>query len=221
MVKIAYLCCILDKPSQVKRLINSHKSDISELIFGCSVEHSAHYDFENYYTITHDLSTVERYNRLWECVKDKYTHFAFIGHDCEFSENYDNQILNGIKDMENLFPDKKYMLYPNDGIHGVNLATHPIFTKEWCDALGYFFPQGYMRHCYVDNYMMGLGVHSKRIGYIDIELKHHNPFKQIDLGFDVWQLKVYQSDFQDKDKQLYQQCIIDRFQKDLLSIKCK
>lgn len=217
MHKVAYLCCILDKPEQVERLIKSARQfKHSTIIFGVSQEHLELYpSLENFYTVSHETNTVDRYNQLYKKAREDggFTHYGFIGHDCEFSTDFEDHFNMALREMDNFAPDKKYMLYPNDGIHGQKLATHPVFSKEWLDALGYFFPKGYMRHCFVDNYMMRLGAETRRLGYTEAELIHHHPIKNGD-NLDIWQQRVYENGFYEHDKEAFNRCIKDCLDKD-------
>jgi len=217
MIRIAYLCCGLNRVENIKRLKDSHDPETSDLFITLSHDHARHFDFEDYIPLSHELSTVDRYNQLWNRVKQLgHTHYAFIGDDCEFSKDYNKQLEEAIKEVEKIIPDKKYCIFPNDGIHGYKLATHPVFSKEWTEALGYFFPTGYMRHCFVDNYITDLGASTNRLAYTELELKHHNPFsKKYPAKIDEWQSKVYEPSFFDQDKELYLKLCKEQMQTDI------
>lgn len=200
MPSIAYICCTLPG----RKVYPCIKSKNSDLFIYSSVEIPAIYP------------TVTRYQLAYEKLSGQYDYYMFIGDDCEFTPDFEKNMLNGVEDAISQCGDRRVMVYPDDGIHGVKLATHPLFTKEWIDALGYFFPQGGPRHCFIDQYMMCLGIKAKRIAYCEsAKLIHHNYFKDATIPMDEYQVRAYSSEYFNEDRRRFEYLLKTQLESDV------
>lgn len=194
---IAYICCTLPGRDLTK---------LKESAIHVTKDNIGYFE-DNLVPVS--LPTTTRYQKAYEYTKkmfgDAFDAYMFIGDDCEFTPMFQEDMLNGINEAIQITGDRRVCVYPDDGIHGARLATHPCFTKEWIEALGYFFPQGAMRHCFVDNYIMELGKKAGRIAYCQsAKLIHNNYFRDSSIPLDQYQQKVYSPDFYEEDKRRYE-----------------
>lgn len=149
-----------------------------------------------------DLPTVERYNNLYKSLNTSAEYVMFGADDITFEDNFDKKVNKIFSDMPHID-----ILYPNDGIQGESLATHPIFRKSFLDKTGEFFPSGYMRHSYIDNYILDLGKALKNIHYDEtLKIFHHHPIAKKGR-WDKYYLKVYDRKYMLEDFNQYQRCI--------------
>lgn len=204
-MNIAYICCTLPG-RDITTLKNSHKkNDLNNLFIFDSID------------IPASIPTVSRYEFAYNAtLVTSFDAYMFIGDDCEFTPDFEKNMVQGIEEAIKIAGDRRVCVYPDDGIHGVNLCTHPCFTKEWIEALGYFFPQGAMRHCFVDRYIMELGKRAKRIAYCEsAKLIHHNYFKDNSIEMDEYQKKAYSPEFYEEDKRRYEYLLTTQLESDV------
>jgi hypothetical protein len=196
MVSIAYICCTLPR-RKVWPKESLYKND-----------NLCVYD-TNY--ISGIFPTTTRYQIAYDNIGRlgfKFDYYMFLGDDCELTENFEAEMLSALQQMKEAVKDDRVCVYPDDGIHGANLATHPCFSREWIEALGYFFPQGWMRHTWVDNYIMDLGKASGRIGYAErAKLIHHHAIRDKSVVMDEYQQRAYSPDFYKEDERRYHELI--------------
>jgi len=157
------------------------------------------------------MPTVKRYNTLWEDVNIKLSPdiVMFGADDIEFvTPNFDRIITNYFDNHIDID-----ILYPDDGIHGENLPTHPIFRNSFLNKIGEMFPVGYMRHLFVDNYVLELGKKLNNIAYLpEVKLVHHHPL--VNKGrWDKYTLNAYSRDRKETDKKMYEKCILEHLPK--------
>lgn len=76
--------------------------------------------------------------------------------DSEFvSEDWDDALVAALEGVE----DRVALLYGKDGINDEALATHPVVTREWVDAIGYFCPpfMSFMNDTWLDEIARAVG----------------------------------------------------------------
>jgi len=209
MSRICYIVCTLPGRNQ-DRLFNSwmYNSKVGTLIIFGDKEIPIKYPTTTRYEMAYDLVK-----------KDNYDYYMFLGDDCELTPDFEKNMLDGVEDAIKQVGDRRVMVYPDDGIHGIKLATHPLFTKEWIESLGYFFPQGAMRHCFCDQYLMCLGIKTKRIAYCEsAKLIHHNYFKDASIPMDKYQARAYSSEYFNEDKQRFEYLLKTQLDSDIAKL---
>ena len=169
------------------------------------------------------LPTTERYQRAYELTKNKrFDYYMFIGDDCLFKPDFEKNMILGINELFKLTGDRRVFVYPNDGMFtDGNLATHPMFTKEWIEALGYFFPVGYMNHCFIDNWITDLGMLARRCMYIPIARLQHNHFSITNSVKDKYIESAYKDSAITYDCNEHKRLIKERMASDLLKLGIK
>lgn len=188
---LAGICCILDSRG------NQHDALVE------SIQRNKCFNTELFiYSEKQDKPTTERYQIAYQQFKnDKFKAYMFMASDITIeTEEFDKNVLDIIDDLEKRHGHRKWVLYPDDGCQGKGLATHPIFTTEWLDAIGYFFPTGYMKHLYVDNYIMDVATYTGKLVYCpDLKLNHNHPI--FNKGeWDEHYKKAYERDAEDKEQ---------------------
>lgn len=68
-----------------------------------------------------------------------------------------------------------FIVYGNDGIHGKNIATHPVVPGELVREVGYL-ANPLVGHFYFDIMWMDIGVPNKLLMYVDDVLFRHEHF---------------------------------------------
>ena len=111
-----------------------------------------------------DRSTVMSWNVLAE--KERSRMYMLVGDDAEFiTTGWDRKFLQQYKK----YPDGIFMIGTATGKkHGMihKTSPHPVITREWREALGYFWPFHFHHWC-LDNYTNDLANAVKR--YIFME----------------------------------------------------
>lgn len=162
-----------------------------------------------------ELPTVERYNVLYNSIKNhNFDYVMFGADDITFETNFDKKV-------EKFFKEHPCVdiLYPNDGIQKEHLATHPIFRKSFLEKTGEFFPSGYMRHSYIDSYILDLGNALGNIYYDDtLIIDHHHPIAKRGR-WDKFYLKVYDREYMLEDYNQYQRCLKEHLPEIIKKIK--
>lgn len=162
-----------------------------------------------------NLPTVERYNLLYKNEKFNDDDYVMFGaDDITFTPEFDKLVDSIFRENPNID-----IVYPEDGIHHGALPTHPIFRQSFLKKTGEFFPSGYMRHCFVDNYVLALGRKLENIKYCpELIIEHHHPL--INKGrWDKYYLKVYKKDYINEDNRLFQICLQEHLPKIIYKLK--
>jgi len=87
------------------------------------------------------------------------------------------------------FPDKVYLLYPNDLYKGDKICTFPILSRVTCDSIGDPFPAEY-RGAFIDIHVMDIfkrlcGHDHDRIVYLDEVVFEHMHYRLGKSEFDA------------------------------------
>lgn len=73
------------------------------------------------------------------------------------------------------WPDKIGLVYGRDGIHDVNLATHPFIHRNWVNCVGYFVPP-YFASDYNDTWLFEVsGMIGRRAYLPKVYIEHMHP----------------------------------------------
>lgn len=86
-----------------------------------------------------------------------------------------------VRDEVGRFPDKVYLLYPNDMYKGDKICTFPILSRVTCDSVGDPFPADY-RGAFIDVHVMDIfkrlyGFGHQRIVYLDDVIFEHMHYR--------------------------------------------
>jgi len=196
---LGILCCILESRR------NQHESLVSSVARNCANAEVLIYSDHQ------DLPTIERYNQAYRHFKsDRFAHYMFGASDITIdTPKFDLQIYALTDEFQRRFGHRCWILYPDDGIHGQNLVTHPVFTREYLDAAGEFFPSGYFRHSYCDNYLWLLGARTRTLIYCPaLKLIHHHPLNRKG-AMDEHYAKVYDPEYYEQDRKLFERCVVE------------
>ena len=87
------------------------------------------------------------------------------------------------------FPDKVYLLYPNDLCKGSKICTFPILSRVTCDTIGDPFPADY-RGAFIDVHVMDIfkrlyGFGHQRIAYLGDVIFEHMHYRAGKSEYDV------------------------------------
>lgn len=96
-----------------------------------------------------DQNTIQSWNQLCESTDADY--YMLAGDEIQFiTQDWDTKI----KETKNKYPDGIFCMAVFDGRENraeLQLCTQPIITKEWREALGYFWAP-FLWHWHVDHY---------------------------------------------------------------------
>jgi len=86
-----------------------------------------------------------------------------------------------VRDEVERFPDKVYLLYPNDLHKGNKICTFPILSRVTCDSIGDPFPADY-RGAFIDVHIMDIfkrlhGFDHQRIVYLEDVIFEHMHYR--------------------------------------------
>lgn len=96
--------------------------------------------------------------------------YGFIGDDCVPEPKTWNTTLEDAAGDWNI-------AYPNDGVHGQNLCTHPCVGGALLRALGWWALPG-VKHSFVDTALMVIGQNTGRLKYVpEVLFDHQHPVK--------------------------------------------
>lgn len=113
------------------------------------------------YSVGTDQSTVMSWNLLAESSNSHL--YMLAGDDIQFqTHGWDTQFMNQF----NMHPDGIFVISFCNGKDNLRTAPHPVVTKQWCDALGYFWPPQFF-HWHVDVYTRDLAEAIDRYVYFD------------------------------------------------------
>ena len=188
-MKISLLTPTRDRPDNIVRFIDSVVDTISndnyiEILFYVDYDDINTTRIINNYCVKltkkieiKSMCDVKEnwYNKWWNFLWKMATGDVFMqcGDDLIFrTKNWDNVIADEI----NKYNDKMVVINPNDGsCDSHKRATHPILTKEWCDAVGYFVP-GIFAGAMNDTWITDISKRVNRLVYLDeVLIEHMHP----------------------------------------------
>ena len=118
------------------------------------------------YDIGTDQSTVYSWNQIAETnTSDLY---MLAGDDIQFlTPGWDSKFMNCF----NIYPDGIFMISFDNGKDNLKTSPHPVVTKQWRQALGWYFPFMF-HHWHVDTYTRDLAESVDRyVFFNDITIK--------------------------------------------------
>lgn len=148
-------------------------------------------------------------NELAQGFCHKYDVLGFMGDDHRpRTVGWDERILSAVA----LHPLS--VVYGNDLLQGINLASQVFMDAQIVQRLGFFNPPG-MRHMYIDNFWMTLGLGLGTLQYLeDVVIEHMHPLAQ-KAQWDVGYREVNSQQVYDADRQTFQRYLDDQFAADL------
>lgn len=176
---IALLCPTRDRPDQCQRMIKSAQTtgldDISKRVYlALSLE-----DYDIYETTANDLitpdgmPTVHKWNLLaQQALKDQSCKlFMLAADDIVFSTPcWDKALLDHYNALHN-----KIHVYAFRDSRDPDGTPHPIVSREYIEAMGYFFPPIFL-HWFVDSWTVDIAKSNGVFTHLkDYMLEHRKP----------------------------------------------
>lgn len=198
---IALLVPTRGRPEKFKAMVNSVVTTTSEVVVIYAILQSEEdvksYDIEhimcdrgnekvklNTYTITDvDCPTVHLWNKLSELAhEDEHTRnqlFMLASDDIIFStKGWDVELIkryNALSNKIHVFSLKDSRAHDD----GTSLSTpHPIVTREYMEAMGYFLPPIFM-HWYVDTWTVDIARHSRAFSHLSEFMCTHDKIREV------------------------------------------
>lgn len=170
MTKIAILCPTRGRPEQFRRMVDSvNRTAKNAVVFSGS---NGNDDYvQHHFPI--DYPTCMMWNELCAiALLNKDTKLFMLGADDTIFSTpcWDEALIDHYSNLEN-----KIHVYAFQDSRDPDGTPHPVVTREWIDALGYFMPPIFL-HWYVDTWTVEL---AKRCGVFthmkDYLLVHDKP----------------------------------------------
>lgn len=156
---IALLCPTRGRPEQFKRMEASFRRTTADShghgLFPCvskedlPVYDGSPYSYEQYIVLPDNMPTAHKWNYLAEFAKvsPRYKFFMLCSDDVVFQTPcWDQALIDHYNSLEN----KIHVYHLRDGRTGHG-TPHPIVTREYIEAMGYFMPPLFM-HWFVDTW---------------------------------------------------------------------
>lgn len=210
---IAILVSLLGRPENVKKLIQSWReanAGYSELLFALDEDDPKLNELLDIiagfrYIVGKYPSVCQKIQDNYESFKDdKFLVYHSSADDITYSKGFDAAILSEVNYLEALAGHRCWVLYGNDMVQGQKLCTHWMATKEYIDAVGYFTPSGYMKHCFTDNtfYITALSLGILR--YVPWVITYHHSWANNEAPKDVNFDLAYRQDRVKYDTEKYE-----------------
>lgn len=150
-MSIAILCPTRDRARQFKRMLKSADDTISSsfVVFGGGDASDGSYSGFPLINMPENLPTAHKWNLLAEtALHDRSIKLFMLGSDDMYFETtgWDKALLDHYNALEN-----KIHVYALQDSRDPDGTPHPIVTREYIDALGYFVPPIFL-HWYVDSW---------------------------------------------------------------------
>lgn len=213
MRKIAVLCPSRMRPELLRRAVDSWKlnSVASDIIFGFQEDDEAltrnvqiaedtkamHLHFPN-------IGLAAKVNELCKAMPDYAGYMVLNDDQIIHTPRWDRIILDCIATWEKEHGHRYVIPHWRDGIHDDRLPQG-FMTQELLQVMGTYYPEGYMRHLFTDNYFLFLGKVCGLLRFIpDIYIEHlHfvNGKAPVDANYAETQTK----DAYDRDGKLFEE----------------
>lgn len=183
---ICLLCPTRARPEQCRRMIESIELTASDMIYVClafSEEDAVDYDIpigklSRHVSISHyimpDCPTAFKWNYMAEHQMQKKEHdiFMLAADDMIFiTPGWDNALT---KHYQSLQGNRSHVYSLRDSRDSIG-TPHPIVTKEYIDAMGYFLPPIFL-HWYVDTWTVEIAKANHCFTHLtDYMLLHDKP----------------------------------------------
>lgn len=183
---IALLCPTRGRPEQFKRMCESARATANDImIFGCEMNQeglsqeqkypsSGSYKLSDRHMVVNEgMPTVHKWNKLaGEALKDPNNKLFMLAADDMIFETagWDKALLDHYNKLEN-----KIHVYHLQDSRDHNGTPHPIITKEYMDAMGYFIPPVFL-HWFVDSWTRDIAIANTCFTHLkDYILTHDKP----------------------------------------------
>lgn len=146
-------------------------STVSDLCFG--LDEDDHHNYEKVPNVIYEINPPLRMNGTLNLIANKYVDqydfIYFMGDDHRpRSLGWDLRLAEPLKDSFGVS-------YGNDLLQGKNLPTAALMRSDMVKELGFFSPP-ILKHFYLDNFWMELGVALNNLNYFDdIVIEHMHP----------------------------------------------
>lgn len=198
-MSIALLCPTRGRPIQCKRMIESARATAKD--YGVYLG----FTNESYCgggTQLPDYTTAMKWNALAEIAMRNPEHklFMLASDDMVFATaGWDRALLEHYNALEN-----KTHVYALQDSRDPNGTPHPIVTREYIEAMGYFLPPIFA-HWYVDSWTVNIAISNRCFTHLkDYSLVHDKPSDQ-GQG-DETHNRIRQMGFHERDKWVNDHC---------------
>lgn len=200
---IAILCPTRGRPEQFKRMcqsaIDTAESPSGVMIYACSNGRDGYVPWA-----PEESPTVYMWNNLAAKAKSDFDRghklFMLGADDVIFSTpGWDKAIIDHYNKLE-----EKIHVYHLQDSRDINGTPHPIVTREYIDAMGYFLPPIFL-HWFVDSWTVEIAKHNNRFTHLrEFELIHDKPS---DKGNpDETHSRIRRMGWHDRDKSVNDSC---------------
>lgn len=203
---IALLCPTRARPDQLKRMITSALATATERVdiyVGISEEDRALYALNGCrpYSFPDGMPTAHKWNMLaYYAGMQGASLFMLCADDVVFSTPcWDKALLDHYNALEN-----KIHVYHLRDSRNENGTPHPIVTREYIEAMGYFLPPLFL-HWFVDTWTVEIAKANNCFTHLkDYQLLHDKPS---DRGqADETHNKIRHMGWHDRDKWVHEHC---------------
>lgn len=179
MKKIAVLCPSRYRPEGLRKAYESWKAkSVASDIFFCfqnddpdllkNIEVIEHMP----YLIVGNVGMVSKVNRLCGFFANYDAYLVLNDDQVIHTHGWDKMLLDEIDRLESQHGHRLWILSWRDGIQDGNLCQG-FATKEMLEITGSYYPVGYMRHLYSDDYFMHIGKECNILRYLpDVYIEH-------------------------------------------------
>lgn len=179
MGKIGVLCPSRMRPKGLERAFNSWKlnSVSSDIIFGFQDSDPSLNDNIDIvkpcpFLILGDIGLAAKVNYLCSALTGYDAYMVFNDDLIVHTPGWDKLLLDKLDDLESKSKHRLWILHWRDGIQDGNLCQG-FSTKELLSITNSFFPIGYMRHLFVDNYYKFIGESCGILHYVpEVFIEH-------------------------------------------------
>lgn len=201
-----WLCPSLLRPNNLARLLESYEATgaTEPMLVRLWVDDPKR---EEYMEVAHKapsswlfewverMTAPEHMQAMYHKYKD-VEYYGFVGDDITFmTEGWDEKL------REAAGHDK--LAYPDDGMHGERLCTHPCIGRDLVRKVGFFGCPG-LKHSFVDSVWYVLALNVGALVYVgDVKFMHHHPL--LDPQVEVDELYQFAANHFEQDKQRFMQ----------------
>lgn len=169
---IVILCPSRDRPEKCLRMIKSVKGKAS-ILAAVSPEDDERYGFVNRSVMPELLPTAQKWNYLaLQAMGNPDNKLFMLGSDDMYFETdgWAEALINHYNSLEN-----KIHVYALQDSRDSQGTPHPIVTREFIDAIGYFVPPVFL-HWFVDSWLVDIGKSNQCFTHLrDFKLVHDKP----------------------------------------------
>lgn len=181
-MSIAILCPTRGRPQKFKRMVESAHATAKHITIHagfCGNDKEVYDSIPGVSEVIYPeyLPTVHKWNDLASKAPAKTKLFMLAADDIIFeTPGWDNALLEHYEKLAN-----KVHVYAMQDSRKVDGTPHPIVTREYIDAMGYFLPPFFL-HWYIDSWTVAIAKHNGCFSHLtDMKLTHDKPS---DKGWD-------------------------------------